>query len=311
MRYLLGIDGGGTHTTAWIADEDVSVLARAQSGPSNPIKAGIGTTQLELRRAYRRALRSVHIPASELAAFCVGLAGSDSAAIQRPILRWMRKEFPASVGQVTTDAVIALAAALGNEAGSIVIAGTGSIAFGRDSHGRVLRVGGWGSLYDDAGSGYDIGRRAITAALRAHDGRGKPTLLTESLCREFHFRKVTDLIAKPLTTQQIAAVFPLVQQRAAEGDAIARDLCKHAATELADLALTLIRQMGRQTHPARLFMSGGVLQSSPLIRRAFARCVHNTAPKARISLLRIEPVQGALLLARQMLCLKASKRNAI
>jgi len=300
MGYLLGIDGGGTHTTAWLADDHLAVLSRVQAGPSNPIKVGTASAQQELARACRRALRQAHIHPSELDAVCAGLAGGDSSPLQGRMLRWMRKAIPARAHLMTTDAAITLAAALGESEGLIVIAGTGSIAFGRNRQGRILRVGGWGSLFDDAGSGYDIGRKAIAAALRAHDGRGKPTRLSEVICRELQLGAITEVVARLFPTQKIAALFPMVQDEARAGDVVARSLCREAAGDLAELAITTIRQLGRRRQPVRVVCSGGVFQSGPLVRRAFTQRVHQHAPRARVSLLQREPVEGALLLARQL-----------
>jgi N-acetylglucosamine kinase-like BadF-type ATPase len=310
MGYLLGIDGGGTRTTACVADDHLSIISRAQTGPSNPIKAGATSAQRELARACRQALRKARIRTAKLDAVCAGLAGVESTSIQQPVLSWLRKAFPACTLIVTTDAAIALAAAFGENEGAVVIAGSGSIAYGRNQHGSILRVGGWGSIYDDAGSGYDIGRKAIAAALRAYDGRGRPTRLAESLCHTFCLRKIVDVIAKPLTAQEIAALFPLVQHHAIEGDAVARSLCRGAAADLAELALTMILRLRRQRGPVRIVCSGGIFQSSPMIRRAFAMQVHQSAPRARISLLQREPVEGALLLARKSVQSRTNKQNS-
>ena len=300
MRYFLGIDGGGTHTTAWLADEDLSVLARVEAGPSNPIKVGLPNAQRELARAYRRAFRQARVPPARLEAVCAGLAGGDGASVQRRMLRWMREAIPARAHLMTTDAAITLAAALGESPGIIVIAGTGSIAFGRDRRGRILRVGGWGNQFDDAGSGYDVGRKALAAALRAHDGRGKPTSLAPALCRQLGLGKITEAVSLQLTPQSIAALFPVVQQQAQEGDPAARRLCRAAADDLAELAATLITRLRWKHRPVPVVCSGGVFRSSNLIRQAFARRVHQAAPRARISLLECEPVEGALILARQL-----------
>lgn len=307
MGYLLGIDGGGTRTTACLADERLAILSHAQAGPSNPIKAGVARAQRELARVCRQALRQARIPRAEVEAVCAGLAGGDRGPIQRHMLGWLRKEFPARAHMITTDAAITLAAALGGKEGAIVIAGTGSIAYGRNPHGRTLRVGGWGSLFDDAGSGYDIGRKAIAAALQAYDGRSRPTRLTEALCRELRIGRIIDVIAKPLSAQRIAALFPLVQQEALAGDPVARSLCRGAAGDLAELAVTMVQQLGLKGCPVRVICSGGVFQASLSIRRAFARRVHQSAPQVRISLLRREPVAGALLLARQLAQSRANR----
>ena len=300
MKYFLGIDGGGTHTTAWLADENLSVLARVQAGPSNPVKVGLPNAQRELARAHRKALREAGVHPAKLAGICAGLAGGDSAPIQRSILCWMRKAIPARAHTITTDAAITLAAALGESQGIIVIAGTGSIAFGRDRQGNILRVGGWGNQFDDSGSGFDMGRKAIAAALRAHDGRGKPTSLSGAICRELQISTITQAVPMGLTPQKIAALFPIISQQASNGDASARRLCLEAAGDLAELATTIITRLRWKRRAVPVVCSGGIFQSSSLIRRAFTRRIREYAPRARVSLLKREPVEGALLLARQL-----------
>ena len=183
MKYFVGIDGGGTRTTAWLSDEKGRVLARAVAGPSNPLKVGIKSTQREILRATREVLRQAHVAArlggerrrtptgrgstaAALEAVCVGLAGTDRPPVHRKVLAWLRQAIPARHHLLTSDAAIALRAAIADSPGVIVISGTGSIAYGRDDRGRVLRSGGWGAFLDDAGSGYDLGRKAIVAALQ-------------------------------------------------------------------------------------------------------------------------------------------------
>lgn len=300
MKYFLGIDGGGTHTTCWLANENLSPLARVKAGPSNPVKVGIPSAQRELARAYRKALSKARVQPSKIEGVCAGLAGGDSAPVQQSMLRWMRKAIPARKHLITTDAAITLAAALGESQGIIVIAGTGSIAFGRDRQGRILRVGGWGNQFDDAGSGYDMGRKAIRAALRSHDGRGKATRLAGAICRELRISRITETVPMALTPQQIAALFPLIQQEANTGDAVARSLCLQAAGDLAELATTIVAKLRWKRRAVPVVCSGGIFQSSSMIRHAFTRRIHECAPHARVALLKREPVEGALLLAAQL-----------
>lgn len=309
MEYLLGIDGGGTCTTAWLADTSLTILSRAQTGPSNPVKVGMVSAQRELARAYHLALREARVKRFTLRAVCAGLAGGDSALVHKRMLSWLRKSIPSRAHLLTTDAAVTLAAALRDSEGIIVIAGTGSIAYGRDQQGRVLRVGGWGNLFDDAGSGYDVGRKAVACALRAFDGRSKPTRLTDSICRELHLGQVTEIVPKPLTPRHIAALFPTVQEAARAGDRVAQNLCHEAARDLADMALALITQFGWKRCSIPVVCSGGVFQSSPMIRRAFTQRVHQEAPEARVSLLRRQPVEGALFLASKLAQSQAPRRN--
>lgn len=301
MKYLLGIDGGGTHTTAWLANQDLSILARVQVGASNPIKVGLDGAQRELAKAYRKAFREAGLRPSPLQAVCAGLSGGDSAPVKKSMLRWMRKAIPARAHMMTTDADVTLAAALGESEGIIVIGGTGSIAFGRDRQGTIIRVGGWGNQFDDAGSGYDLGRKAILAGLRAYDGRGKPTSLTQALCHKLSVSRIVEVVPLQLTPQKIAALFPVVQQQATAGDVVARLLCREAAGYLAELATTIISRLHWTRRALPVVCSGGIFRSSTLIRRTFTKRVHAIAPRAKVKLLDREPVEGALLLARQLL----------
>jgi N-acetylglucosamine kinase-like BadF-type ATPase len=301
MGYFLGIDGGGTRTTAWLADERLRVLARVQTGPSNPVKAGFGAAQRELLKAYRLACRQARIRPRKLHAVCAGLAGCTTPAVYGRMLRWFRKAVPSGAYLLTTDAEVALSAAFGEAPGIVVISGTGSAAYGRDQQGRHLRCGGWGNTFDDGGSGYDLGRKAVRCGLRALDGRGKATSLTRALCRELGLSNLTDAVSLPLAPHDIAALSPVVLREAMKGDAVARGLCKEAADDLAGLALSLIRQFEWNRRAARVICVGGIFHSNSKIRRRFAQQVHNQAPKAKVSLLRREPAEGALILAQQLI----------
>jgi len=300
MAFLLGIDGGGTQTTAWLAEEGGRVLARAEAGPSNPLKVGLAPAQRALRRAARDCFRQIRLKPQTLEAVCVGLGGVAQPALHRRLLVWLRRALPARHHLLTTDAAIALRAALGKSPGIVVISGTGSIGYARDERGRLERAGGWGATFDDAGSGYDLGRKAIAAALRAADGRGSRTQLGRKICRTLGLRDITQVVAKPLTAAQIAALFPLVLEAARRGDAVAQRLCEEAGAELAALALALLVRLRWQNRLMPVVCAGGVLRSSLRIRRSFARHLRRHAPAARVLRLRRAPVEGALALAREL-----------
>jgi N-acetylglucosamine kinase len=308
MGCFLGIDGGGTRTAAWLADGEGKLLGCAESGPSNPLKVGFRLAEREILNVFRRALREARFPPTAarasrppvVRAVCAGIAGADRRAVHRPLLAWMRRHIPARHHLLTSDAAIALAAAVRNAPGIIVIAGTGSIAFARDDQGKMLRAGGWGVPFDDRGSGYDLGRKAVAAALEAFDRRGPHTLLTERICQHLDLRDITEIISKQLEQQQIAALFPLVMEAAREGDRVARHLCDDAARDLANLAIALLKRAGWTRHATPVVTTGGVFRSSILIRRAFARHLRRFAPRTRVELLERPPVEGALWLARAL-----------
>ncbi len=299
MAYFLGVDGGGSHTTAWLADESGRILARSEGGPSNPLKVGFHAAQQGILRAVRRAVRQARLKAVTFDGVCAGLAGVDRPQVHRPLLAWLRKVAPARFHLLTTDAAIALRAAVGHSPGILVISGTGSIACAHDQHGDTMRVGGWGIPFDDAGSGYDLGRKAVAAALRDFDGRGPHTQLTKRICRALGLRHITEVVAKDIPQRQIAALFPMVMETACRRDAVARELCEEAGRDLAELALALLRRLGWQRRAVPVVCAGGVFRASARIRRSFARHLRRYAPRARVVLLRREPVEGALALARE------------
>ena len=305
MGYFLGIDGGGTRTSAWLADREGKVLARVESGPSNPLKVGFREAEREILRAFRAALREAGLPQARspsptflLAAVCVGIAGIDRPAVHRLFFAWMRRHLPARHHLLTSDAAVALAAAVGDAPGIIVIAGTGSIAFARDDHGRLLRAGGWGVPFGDQGSGYDLGRKAVAAALEAFDGRIPYTRLVDAITKHLELDDITDIIPLRMEQEQIAALFPLVNEAAERGDLAARHLCDGAARELARLTIVVLKRAGWLRRAVQVVCAGGVFRSSRLIRRAFERQVRRIAPRARVELLERPPVEGALWLAR-------------
>ena len=300
MPHYLGIDGGGTRTTAWLTDERKRVLGRSVAGASNPLKVGPAAAKREVLRAARAAFRDAGLRFGNLEAVCVGLAGVDRPQVHRPLLAWLRRTIPARHHLLTSDAAIAMRAAIGDSPGIIVISGTGSISYGRDERGRVLRSGGWGAPLDDAGSGYDLGRKAIIAALRDYDGRGPYTQLTAKICAALKIPEITRVILLPLTPQDIAALFPLVLAAARRRDSVARQLGDEAGKDLADLALALLKRFGWQRRIVPVVTAGGVFRASLRIRQAFKRHLRRHAPQARILLLRHPPVEGALALARDL-----------
>ncbi len=305
MPYFLGIDGGGTRTTAWLADEHGKVLGRAATGPSNPLKVGFDACHQEILRAAREAIRAavgagLKPAPKKLDAVVLGLAGTDRPPIHKKLESWLRKAIPARKHLLTSDAAIALRAAIGDSPGIIVISGTGSIAFAQEEAGRVLRSGGWGALYDDAGSGYDLGRRAIIAALQDQDGRGQKTQLRERICRALELNDISEVVLKPLEPHAIAALFPLVIEAAESLDLVAERLCTQAGRDLADLALALVRRLDWAKRIVPVVCAGGVFKSSAAVRHSFAGALRREAPLARVMLLEAEPVQGALARAREL-----------
>lgn len=295
LGLYLGVEGGGTRTTAWVCDERGRVRGRATAGAANPVKVGLAAAKREILAAADRALAAAG--GRNLEAVCLGLAGADRAEISNPLLRWLHKRLPASFHLVTTDAAIALEAARGRLPCIVLIAGTGSIACARDADGNVVRAGGWGSAFGDAGSGFDLGRQAVRAALRALDGCGAPTRLLKTLPRALGLDDVREIVGLQLAPADIAALAPVVIRSARARDTVAHEILDDAGGELANLTLALIRRLGLEDRPVSVVCAGGLLLSSAEMRRIVARHVKAQVPQATCSRLRRQPVEGALALA--------------
>ena len=214
MRLFLGVDGGQSGTLAMIGDETGRVVGAGEGGPCNHAAAGEGRRKLERAVAgsvgAACAQAGLDAAAVRFEAACFGMSGGpdDKREILAGILRAERLI-------VTNDAVIALAGATATGQGIITIAGTGSIAFGRNAAGRTARAGGWGYIFGDEGGGFDIARQALRAALRMEEGWGPPTSLREILLAETGARDVNDVLHRFYTAG--LAALPRGEARARGG----------------------------------------------------------------------------------------------
>ncbi len=268
--YFLGVDGGQSSTTAIIGDENGRVLGIGRGGPSNHVRASEG--RAKFINAINASLRAACLDAGLEAATirfvsaCLGLSGgpAEKQAILGEILAADRI-------LVTDDATIALSGALGGEPGIVIIAGTGSIAFGRNAQGRTARAGGWGYLFGDEGGGFWIVRQALRAALRWEEGWGSPTALRAMLLDSTGTRNMNDLMHRCYTPEfpraRVASLSRLVNNAAENGDPMARNIFSEAAHELAQLARAVSSQLFDPQDQARCAYVGGVFHSRILRTR--------------------------------------------
>ena len=274
-RLFLGVDGGQSSTTALVGDEHSRVLGMGRAGPCNHLRAYEGPEKFvrALSGSVEAALRDAgaSAPTAEVRfqAACFGFSGgpSDKDTLTRQIVR-------AEKYHMTHDAEIALAGATGGEPGVIVIAGTGSIAFGRNLAGRTARAGGWGFIFGDEGGAFDLVRQALRAALRHEEGWGPKTILREALLQaagDAAVSSVNDLLHRFYTVEyprdRVAALAKLVDAAAGDGDAVARDIMTAAAQTLALLAGAVRGQLFEPGEVARVSYAGGVFQSRSLLER--------------------------------------------
>jgi glucosamine kinase len=293
----LGIDGGGTKTTCAIAD-DQSVLGAATSGGSNITRHGDARAREALHAAVRDACAVAKISTSQIASACVGLSGAGRPEVRDAVARMIAEVLPCKV-LVVSDLETTLEAAFGDGPGVITIAGTGSIAYGRDAHGQTARAGGWGLAISDEGSGQWIGRAAVSAALGAKDAGHEPPLLA-AILKLWQLSTLDDLVrhANVSPPPDFSILFPLVLEAAQSGDRLAKSLLRHAGNELA--ALT----KNSKTDSVPVAISGGVFRQSELVRQVFYNEVMAESPRASVNLDVVDPLQGALALARRAVAAK-------
>src|SRR3984957_3010301 len=239
-QYFLGVDGGQSSTTALIGDDTGRVLGVGRGGPCNHVGASEGRTRFidAVQSSLRAACLQAGLPPGvRFRSACLGFSGgpADKASILNELLVSDRT-------LVTDDAVIALAGATAGEPGIVVIAGTGSIALGRNAGDRTARAGGWGYLFGDEGGAFWIARQALRAALRFEEGWGVPTalraiLLNFMISRNVPMRNMNDLLHRCYTVEfprpRVASLSVLVNHAAESGDPVALEILDAAARELA------------------------------------------------------------------------------
>lgn len=263
MKYLIGIDGGGTKTLGVLTDLQGVTLAQCSVGATNPNDVTLPVAVERLAELCRRLLASAGFTEAALteASLFLGIAGGINYG---PALEAaLRGIFPrAGALSVRSDIHILLAGEIPEGDGACIICGTGSACFLRKGN-DLIRIGGWGYLLDSGGSGYDIGRDALEAALREFDGRGEPTLLSALL--ETHLggavnTRITEIYreGKPY----IAACAPLVFEAARRGDAVAEAILTRNARKLAEYAECAWRWLnqdgGQAPEVLPVIMGGGI-----------------------------------------------------
>ncbi|HEV2616264.1 MAG TPA: BadF/BadG/BcrA/BcrD ATPase family protein [Candidatus Acidoferrales bacterium] len=312
MNVFLGFDAGGTKTNCVVLDAAGRLLAEATGGPGNPLRVGFAKAFFALEDAARRALTEARQQTESVRAICAGVAGAGRPRVARRLASFLSHAFPQASIRVVTDIEIALEAAMShksvdsltNEAGIVIVAGTGSAACGRNSAGKTARAGGWGPWIGDPGSAYDIGRRAVEAALRARDHLGPPTMLGEKILSTEEAGEGLedwDLILERIAKRPDAVfptLFPIVIEAADAGDAIAQQILVNAAKSLASLAKAVIDSLGLNGQSLILAKSGGVFGHSKYLDAALDEELSRIAPSAHVDSLDISPAQAAAELAR-------------
>jgi N-acetylglucosamine kinase-like BadF-type ATPase len=300
MRLFLGVDGGQSSTTAFVGDETGRVVGVGRGGPCNHISGpeASGKFVEAIGGAVRQALdgRAIRFEAA-----CFGFSGgpSDKEHLTRQIVA-------ADAYSFTHDGLIALVGATAGAPGVVTIAGTGSFAFGRNAEHRAARAGGWGFIFGDHGSGFDLVREALRAALRFEEGWGPPTSLRPMLLDATGTENANDLLHQFYTPEfpraRIASFARVVHQAARAGDLVAREILNGAAQSLATIASAVRGQLFSPGQIACISFIGGMFRSDLLLARF--QMLMELHEENRVAAPLHGPAAGALLEAYRIAGLK-------
>lgn len=240
-----------------------------------------------------------YVPGAQIVSICLGAAGvidDDGIDYLKRILQPY-----AEYVQVCNDAHIAMYANLKNESGIALTAGTGSILYGRNKSGKVLRVGGWGHLMGDEGSGYQIGLQALKTVAQNYDMQKGESQLLNLLLDYFHCNDFEELVScvynEAQDKKQIAALASIVDIAAESGDEDSVKILKKCAGQLYEQCDILIHQLELEAEPFIIVPNGSIIQKSSLVVEEFQTLLKCNYPQAKMKDTLLDSAWGAVELA--------------
>lgn len=297
MGYIIGIDGGGTGSVLKIFSIDREQILTRNGGPTNISAQSKEDVESVLEDLIIGAIEDAGLRLEDCISLCLGTAGADSGS-QRETM----KKIIEGIGIrgniiIKNDAEIALMAGAGKLEGVIIIAGTGSIGYGRTSDGISYRAGGWGHIIGDEGSGYYIGMRALNAAFKSYDGRGEKTILLPKLMDTIGVENIDGLMgyvySNTSSKRRIAALAKIVDDAFEEGDAIAKKVLEDSAHELFLLADAIIRKLNFEG-VISLVVNGSVIKKNDYIFDRFSNLIYEKYDNVKIIKLDKDAAYGAV-----------------
>ncbi len=298
------MDGGGTKTKCILTDINLNQIYETTGGPSNFLVIGIEKVSETILNLVNECTTSQKISANDIEAIILGTTGggrrNDAEILENQIIKdASQKSIAINKFRVESDARIALEGAFSGKEGSILIAGTGSIMFGKDESGKIHRVGGFGRFIGDEGSGYRIGRIGLNAVARFFDGRAKHTKIADLLEQEFSISSSEELITEVYRNSfNIASVAPLVFDAAESGDKVAQRILEDEANEL--LMHISAMRIKLNVNILKVSLIGSLLTTANYFSYLFNEMVIRRFNDVQIKEAEHSPQFGAALLAKQL-----------
>lgn len=301
MSYLC-VDGGQTKTAVFLLGEDGIPLVTWEEEPLITLAKPQGVAVLRAvisRICEKLGPLVVRHACDPLQAMCFSLTGYLEGDSRIPALvdEEVRRYFP-QLERICTipDYIGNWTAATMGKPGIVIISGGGTVAYGRDVSGASLRIGGWGHLLGDEGSGYWIGLQAIKTALQAQTGTAPGTALTGQIMERLRVKNERELLHKVYSGQlpdaEVASLVPLICSLSLAGDEAAAQILDEAAAHLVKLAVAMSRRLGILP----IYLSGGVFQAPAMLER-FKQLLAATAYTVEVVAAHPDPVRGIFLVA--------------
>jgi len=303
MKYYIGIDGGGTKTKCVLTDNLLKILQTEESRAANPLAVGFEKSTECLFSLVVSVTEREKINFKSIESLGIGLAGvgrvENKERLQKTILE--KFSFAKDIVQkikIFTDAEIALEGAFKGKTGAILITGTGSIIYGKKENGEIFRVGGFGKIIGDEGSGYSIGRKGLTAVAKYFDGRNGETALVKKISGQYGIQDSNQLINKiHMDNFDIASTAKLVIDCADEGDDTCRNILDQESDELLFHVSVILKKMN--VDQLDLCLSGSLLTNENYYSRLLETKIRKTLPQVNIKQAVFPPEIGAILLAKK------------
>lgn len=290
---FIAIDGGGTKTDLIWFDETGDILKRVKGGAANLNSLSEERVTTHLKHMFGELVEG-NRTLSNLVNVFGGFAGGSHPIVKSALKSILTHIVPRGV-EITIhhDGINALWSGTDGKPGLVLIAGTGSVVFGMTDSGKEIRVGGWGHLIGDEGSGYDLGRMAAVSVMKAFDGRGPQTFLTPLLLNHFKVEKEADLIPAVYNSpkENLSALAPLVAHASNKGDAVATGILEEAAEQLIHLVRAGMKQFDDPPH--ELVFTGGLRHLGDAIFLPLSKQLKTLSNKLELKIPEVEPVYGA------------------
>ncbi len=305
MKYIIGMDGGGTKTHCVVTNPDGLILFECTGDGSNFLVKGTQRVSETIFSLIKESKEHLNVEYSDIAAVLIGTTGagrrSDAEKLKHDFTIYSESAgVKFNLFEVESDARIALEGAFSGKPGSILIAGTGSIMFGKDSGGKIHRVGGFGRYLGDEGSGFIIGKKGLASVSKELDGRGKPTLITKLVNDKFEINSTETLINKIYKDNlDIASAAPLVLTAAEENDEAALEIIDEETEELILHIKAMIIKLNQ--HILNLAFIGGIITGENIYSKTLKRKIKEQLSNVNLMPPDFPPEIGAVIMAKNLL----------